>query len=782
MDCYEVCVKYISSTESNLTWDKVQSLPVGAIHVLKGTYGHCKVSSELYGELLVHVSEPLSALFRKAHSLQVAFLNLLERLTIEGTASDKDVNAICLVCCGLFEVCQIVASLDVKLVVTLWKAISKHAVRKKELLRHHLNVDDMVKHLCSEISTGYTYLFQLLPHVDGDGIVLSQGDEKGFQKSVKILGFQMKIMVSLVREYSSYLSDCGQSVYKLLIHLKRLMPPSIHRQPVANHHVDEIKRQLLNATEPLVNSLLTNTVFIHSMTSHASVNQITAEDSLPHLLLLLIVMDEVPKLEADEKDKWLSPNNYTEDSPQHSLFDGLFHVLMKCSVEMNLPVYVEGFTNTNRKERDICLYDEVCVHFCGLIGCLPAKYFSKLEEVLMKNILSTDVTCAQLTSDAWCFLVRYGTAELCYSHVRVLLEVSREITGFSLQYLNVTVLLNRMIKFLAKEHQVDILKLYHPTDNLSLWSSLAITSFTSTNARNLVDTLTSHSIKTIHNFVSTTEKKVESFVSLSSCLDVLINIYSNPEVVEKYLLPDVQSAVVDKTTTLCNSFSDWMMLPVTRLCFGKMVKLYSVLLQNLNNKEILQILMLTLTAVKQISDQHLKLSIAKFLQELGKVKLCASFEQSQILNRIPELFNILLSDTDPVVKHTALEAFTKFAEMTVHESVVPNCIQDQEDIQNSVVAFLNKTPVPSSMKRRDYLTMVLQLKDDIDQSTILEPSSKRPRMENLVSSEKRQQLIETLISCSQGLQDSDETLPSNLIYTLKQTRELISRFLDDNGL
>lgn len=53
--------------------------------------------------------------------------------------------------------------------------------------------------------------------------VLSQGDEKGFQKSVKILGFQMKITVSLVREYQDYLSDCGSDVYIVLIHLQRLV-------------------------------------------------------------------------------------------------------------------------------------------------------------------------------------------------------------------------------------------------------------------------------------------------------------------------------------------------------------------------------------------------------------------------------------------------------------------------------------------------------------------------------------------------------------------------------
>ena len=65
-------------------------------------------------------------------------------------------------------------------------------------------------------------------------------------------------------------------------------------------------------------------------------------------------------------------------------------------------------------------------------------------------------------------------------------------------------------------------------------------------------------------------------------------------------------------------------------------------------------------------------------------------QQSQILNKVPEIFNNLLSDSDFVVQHMALEALTKFAEVTIHESVVPQCIQDNQRLQNSVVAFLNK--------------------------------------------------------------------------------------------
>lgn len=74
------------------------------------------------------------------------------------------------------------------------------------------------------------------------------------------------------------------------------------------------------------------------------------------------------------------------------------------------------------------------------------------------------------------------------------------------------------------------------------------------------------------------------------------------------------------------------------------------------------------------------------------------FQQSQILNKIPEIFNSLLSDNNSIIKHKALETFTKFAEVTVHESIVPQCIQNDTNIQDSVVAFLNKVGIATVMK------------------------------------------------------------------------------------
>ena len=44
---------------------------------------------------------------------------------------------------------------------------------------------------------------------------LSQGDSAAFQKTVKVLGYQMRIMMSLIEAFVDYISDCEFHVVKL---------------------------------------------------------------------------------------------------------------------------------------------------------------------------------------------------------------------------------------------------------------------------------------------------------------------------------------------------------------------------------------------------------------------------------------------------------------------------------------------------------------------------------------------------------------------------------------
>ncbi|CAC5408067.1 unnamed protein product [Mytilus coruscus] len=152
------------------------------------------------------------------------------------------------------------------------------------------------------------------------------------------------------------------------------------------------------------------------------IENLTVADSLPHLLLTIHVMNSLPKLSDSEKERWLSPNNHPEDIQAHSLMQTIFYLLNKCSVEAILPVCVPGLSS--KKDKYVCLYDEICVHFCGFIGSLPAKHFHKLEEVLIVNLLSTSPVCSQLATDTWCFLVSIGKSE-----EKVVLHIKSQIEG-----------------------------------------------------------------------------------------------------------------------------------------------------------------------------------------------------------------------------------------------------------------------------------------------------------------------------------------------------------------
>ena len=101
------------------------------------------------------------------------------------------------------------------------------------------------------------------------------------------------------------------------------------------------------------------------------------------------------------------------------------------------------------------------------------------------------------------------------------------------------------------------------------------------------------------------------------------------------------------------------------------------------------------------------------------------------------------------------------------------------------------------MKRREYLVTMLQNKDNEEEGGG-EPSSKRPRTDDTdpclsmdqqdttaevisLYTEKRQSLIDALTLCGQGLRENEQNLPNHTIKTLKETRDMISSFLNENG-
>uniref|UniRef100_A0A8W8LMT6 Uncharacterized protein n=1 Tax=Magallana gigas TaxID=29159 RepID=A0A8W8LMT6_MAGGI len=639
------------------------------------------VSGELYQELLSCLSVPLSNLFKKTHSLQVAFLRLLNNLRVSDQVTEQEVQEITQVCRGLFDVCQIVTSLDMKLMVTLWKAISKHAVGNKAHIGQHLEVGDMVNHLCGEIQTGFVYLLQLLPRLDLEGRVLSQGDEKGFQKSLKILGFQMKILVMLVREFSDLLDRCEQQVYNLLLTLHRLLPPSLSAQQIDQKHLSEIQQHLTNATDVLIKALLPNKVFIETLTGSEKVGVVRDEDSFPELQILLRVLDNLPQMEG--------------------------------SVEMGLPLYITDPSLTGKHEKSMTLYENCCTRLCGFLGSLTTKLFHKAEEVLLENVLSHDLWCHLLAEDVWCFLVRYGSADLCRDQVNFLVELMKQSPPAFQPPFPLLSLTVRLIKCLAPEHQAKLTQSLGASDDPVSLRVLAscVQGFSDPGlCQGVIHSMSESCSRLLREITTTEEYTQEDLHRLVLCLSCLCELLGQNDTIPLAVQPHVTSSITDTIGRLWKGIvaSDWLNTSLSLQCLGKLILLSSYLLLSLDNDVLDKILTGMSSCVQQESSVHLHLTLVYFLRSFGKVRLPASPEQPQMLKRLSDLFVATLTSSDLFIYHHGLSAFTKFAEETLHEAVVPSCIEDQPGLQDCVVQFINKSPYTCSgeLSRLDFLRIV----------------------------------------------------------------------------
>ncbi|XP_046577979.1 LOW QUALITY PROTEIN: uncharacterized protein C1orf112-like [Haliotis rubra] len=797
VDCVESCVRGVSSNQ--LQVEHVHSLPGCTVHILAGSYSHCKDSGDLYKDLLGMLSEPLSSLFRKAHSLQMAFLNMVDRTTITGEASEQDVQDLCQVCDGLFEVCQIVTALDMKVVVSLWKAVSKISSQYKHLLQGQLDMCRMIRHLCQEIMTGYQYLFQLLPRMDDDGMVQSQGDEKAFVKSLKILGFQVKILVILVKDFRDYLGQCEKEVFELVLSIHRLLPPSLSAPKLQQTHLDQIRSQISVAVDPLLSSLTGNRHFRQCVTR---CNIDAPEDShLPLLLVQTLILEMLPKCSGDDQDHWIHPTAHPEDTPVDNIMQAVFNSIGKCYVELALSVCLPGAVIPGKQQRDASLYEFVCTSLCGFIGSFPARHFAVLEEILFTYSLSSNPYQASMAVDCWCFMARYGSSELCYQHVVLLVRMYQDLSKVPHSHLatsRLSAVLHRLAKFLAQQHQQSLLKEFPPSENVQLWSELPLVAMTTSMARDVMEELIKHCTKSIHNWINTSEKTVGHLDSLVVCVKCLAHLYSSPSLVEKCVTPQLQSVVLEKVAHLWRTLAtaSWDPSPGVESLLAAMYRLSAQLVAFLPTPDILQILTVTQRLLVQPSSVLLRLEVVGFLQNCGAAKLAPSFEQSQALHKLPEVFCASLKDPHCIVQHRALQAFTGFAEQTVHESVVPECLERDASLQDRVVAFLNKVPSAPCGGKMDtvqYLRSQLQMlnssealpwKHATEETSLHEPSSKRPRMESDGPDEEtqRHKVLQSLQSACTDVQSllGGSKQPSWFVSAIQKTAAELTQCLQNS--
>ncbi|KAK3087823.1 hypothetical protein FSP39_011130 [Pinctada imbricata] len=268
----------------------------------------------------------------------------------------------------------------------------------------------------------------------------------------------------------------------------------------------------------------------------------------------------------------------------------------------------------------------------------------------------------------------------------------RELPVTSVSHYNVSQLISRLVPFLSSQHQIELLHRFPVKTSFWFWSSVRVWSLSPQIQKGVVTELAVQGIDRLRQFSHKMEKTGQDFNNLNDALKCLINITNSRTAVDKFLSTPSLSSMLDVLCQLWASIlvSDWLSAHLTQVSLGYLLQLSANLVDKQTNGNLLKILSVINAILKQRSVSFLRLSIAIFLQECGKVKIGPSFEQSQILNKLPDCFVPVISDREALVHQTAVHAFTQFAEETPHESVVTECIQRNQDVQQTVVNYLNK--------------------------------------------------------------------------------------------
>ncbi|XP_032814841.2 FIGNL1-interacting regulator of recombination and mitosis isoform X2 [Petromyzon marinus] len=754
VECLGACIRQVISGDNALYLEAMHSLPFSVLHILKSTFQHCKNSEAVYGCKLQRVADLLQAVFKETYSLQKLFLEMIDRVVINPESSQQDVTDLIAVIHGVLEICTVIANMDHALQANTWKFVVKQSMKHRVYIEAQLNHRDIVKGLCDDLVFNFNACLQRSEQIQqSTNQQTTMTEQRIFTRTVKLCRFFANTLIHFIKEFKEYLGTCCKDLYDLYLQLHSKMPPSVTAPSMADAHMQELRGSVLVCAHPLLSELIGCLRFAEVVLSET--RDISQECYLPHCLLLMGVMDMLPSQTEDVLEIWCSGSEDTEKPPRHGLFKAVFTALGACHVELALPVLLPGVMRNGNPLAYISLYEYVCTHLCAFITSLPAKHFGKLECCLLEAVLGTDVMSALLAVDSWCFLARYGSAELCAHHVNILTGLVERCPEQTWRGSCLFLLLRRLLFFMAPDHQAEFLVRLPPGEPASLpvWQHLSVRALASALQESATSELLTASTQQCWNSVSSPQQRSDLNTALSCLLHLCQDADLSPEDLEKSsLLPLVSQLweiTVATQVVAVHSVGQ-------RACL--LLALCAVLIQSLEDNIIIQIVNFLELLMSMKPAVCLKLAALDFLGTLGN-KVIPPEHQSKVLNKLPALFSSMLADSHWMVHHRALQAFTQFAEETSHEFVVPLCL-GTEEIKSQVVRYLNKETVSaqSTESQVQYLKQEqLVLEEWHTQSSVpvnvhqrapspsVEAPAKRARMEDTNADSESVQLALTQV-------------------------------------
>uniref|UniRef100_A0A8C9H3L7 Uncharacterized protein n=1 Tax=Piliocolobus tephrosceles TaxID=591936 RepID=A0A8C9H3L7_9PRIM len=651
------CVQHVCATQESIILENIQSLPSSVLHVIKSTFVHCKNSESVYSGHLHLVSDLLQALFKEAYSLQKQLMELLDMVCMDPLVDkNDDILNMVIVIHSLLDICSVISSMDHAFHANTWKFIIKQSLKHQSIIKSQLKHKDIITSLCEDILFSFHSCLQLAEQMTQSD-AQDNADYRLFQKTLKLCRFFANSLLHYAKEFLPFLSDSCCTLHQLYLQIHSKFPPSLYATRISKAHQEEIEGAFLVTLDPLISQLLTFQPFVQVVLD--SKLDLPCELQFPQCLLLVVVMDKLPSQPKEVQTLWCTDSQASETTTRISLLKAIFYSFEQCSGELSLPVHLQGLKSKGKAEVAVTLYQHVCVHLCTFITSFHPSLFAELDAALLNAVLSANMITSLLAMDAWCFLARYGTAELCAHHVTIVAH-----------------LLEFIHKFSPKE-----------AENLPLWQHISFQALPAELRKQTVHEVSTVGTAECRKWLSSS-RTLEELESLNTVLSALLTICNSAG---EALDTGKQTAIMEVVSQL------WAFLnikqvadqPYIQQTFSLLLPLLGFFIQTLDPKLILQVVTLQTSLLKLEPPDYVRLAVLDFVSSLGKLFIPEAI-QDRILPNLSCIFALLLADRSWLLEQHTLEAFTQFAEGTNHEEIVPQCLSSEET-KNKVVSFLEKT-------------------------------------------------------------------------------------------
>uniref|UniRef100_A0A674BAJ9 Fignl1 interacting regulator of recombination and mitosis n=1 Tax=Salmo trutta TaxID=8032 RepID=A0A674BAJ9_SALTR len=740
------CVRHVCSFEEAPALDSIRSLPSCILKVLRNTFQHCKESGEVYCGRLSLVGDLLQGLFKEAYSLQKGLMGLMDRISLENTASEDDVSDIITVIHSLLDICSVISNLDIALHANTWKFIIKQCVKYGSLVEERLRHGDITSCLCDDLLASFHSCLELAEQISQAGPQVAHSPEyKLFQKTTKMCRFFANTLVHYIKEFKAFLSKSCRRFHQLYLQIVSKFPPSLCSTVLPSPLSDELNGAVLVPMDALLSQLLPLRPFAESVLNPSQ--HLSPETELPHCLLLVSVMGQFPSHPEEALQLWCDGSHFPEDTPRLPLFRALFQSFRRCCTERRVPVLLPGVMLKGQAQGNVTLHHHVCVMLCARVASLPPEHFPLLERSLLEAVLQPDTQTALLATDVWFYFMTY----LPFFHPLLTLPQVKSCGGESYQLSHLSLLLRRMVFLMTPEHQMELVERFPPSqdDNLPVWCHILLRAL-SHDARQRVEA----DIITLTNTTVTNWQKagcklgqLDKNIALLSLLMVVRGVSPEAECESSAL-----TIISQLWVAMCPS--QVQIHPSIQCTLKLLLSMSAILVKSFDPQVICQALVCVGAMVSEKCPDDLLLAALDFLASLGKVFIPHD-SQSQVLPRLSDLFGALLAERSWLINQHALEAFAHFAEVTNHEEVISQSLSS-EDTKNKVVNFLSKTinaqeTVETRLERLRLETPVLERHNSILETNEETPCPKRARQETSVE-EEYSRYLQTAESALRALQ------------------------------